>query len=413
MRHYLLLLLFFCFSVSGFNQSVSDKFLVDLLAEKGSAQLQKILDHPEVYRFQLIYTKIERDKKNRPHFYHYAYRLNSREYFNPASTVKMPLAFLALEKLNKMNVPGVNKYTSMFTDSSYSRQTAVLTDSSSATGYPSIAHYIKKIFLVSDNDAYNRLYEFLGQQYINEQLCKKGYKEMRITRRFVTMNEDENRHTNQIRFGNDNIIYTQPPAISNIEFDFSQEYLIGQAHYNREEQLIQSPMDFTRHNNAPLGDLQQLLQSVIFPKSVPASKRFKLTDDDYKFLYTCMSELPSESSHPKYDTTEYFDSYTKFFLFKSGRGKIPPYIRDFNKTGWSYGFLTDVAYIVDFKNNVEFMLGGVIYVNSDGILNDDKYEYKDIGYPFFKEVGDIIYDYELKRTRKYKPNLDTFKLIYR
>ena len=116
--------------------------------------------------------------------------------------------------------------------------------------------------------------------------------------------------------------------------------------------------------------------------------------------------------HPRYDTSEYFDSYTKFFLFKAGRGKIPAYIRDFNKTGWSYGFLTDIAYIVDFKNNVDFMLSGVIYVNSDGILNDDKYEYKETGYPFFKEVGDIIYNYELNRKRKNKPNLDTFKLNY-
>jgi len=74
-------------------------------------------------------------------------------------------------------------------------------------------------------------------------------------------------------------------------------------------------------------------------------------------------------SHPTTSlTTEFFDSYTKFFMFKAWRSKIPPYIRVFNKTGWSYGFLTDVAYIVDFKNKVEFMVSGNIYVNSDGVL---------------------------------------------
>ena len=88
-------------------------------------------------------------------------------------------------------------------------------------------------------------------------------------------------------------------------------------------------------------------------------------------------------------------------------------MRVFNKTGWSYGFLTDVAYIVDFKNNVEFMLSGVIYVNSDGIINDDKYEYKETGYPFFKEVGEIIYNYELQRSRKFAPRLDRFKIDYK
>ena len=99
-------------------------------------------------------------------------------------------------------------------------------------------------------------------------------------------------------------------------------------------------------------------------------------------------------------------------MFKAGKTPIPDNIRVFNKTGWSYGFLTDVAYIVDFNNKVEFMLSGVIYVNSDGILNDDKYEYEQIGYPFFKEIGNIIYKYELTRHRKYEPDLRKFKMKY-
>lgn len=225
------------------------------------------------------------------------------------------------------------------------------------------------------------------------------------------MDEEENRHTNPIRFVKDGkTIYTQPPAYSQAKFNFPQTILIGRAHYNRDEQLVQSPMDFTRHNNAPLEDLQQIMQSVLFPGSVPAKQRFKLDQDDYKMLYRYMSQMPSESKHPKYDTSEYFDSYAKF-LFKADR-TIPSYIRVFNKTGWSYGFLTDISYVVDFKNNIEFMLSALIYVNSDGILNDDKYEYKETGYPFFKEVGNIFYEYELQRKRERKPDLSKFKISY-
>jgi len=125
-----------------------------------------------------------------------------------------------------------------------------------------------------------------------------------------------------------------------------------------------------------------------------------------------MSELPRESKFPSYDTTEYFDSYTKFFWFKAGRQELPSYIRSFNKPGWSYGFLTDATYIVDFKHNVEFIISGVIYVNKDGILNDDKYEYEETGYPFFREVGQVIYQYELKRERKHLPDLSRFEMEY-
>jgi len=163
---------------------------------------------------------------------------------------------------------------------------------------------------------------------------------------------------------------------------------------------------------AEFDQVQQILQSALFPESVPPSRRFHLGPDDQRFVYRYMSQLPREEGHPRYDTAEYFDSYTKFFMFKAGRTPIPSYIRVFNKPGWSYGFLTDVAYIADWEHKVEFMLSAVIYVNSDGVLNDDKYDYEEIGYPFFKEVGNIIYRYELQRPRKYRPNLQKFVFNY-
>jgi hypothetical protein len=394
-------------------QEKTDKFLQQLLIEKASPLLQKVLNHPDSFQCQVIYTRIDRDKNNKPSFHHYYLNVDAGKYYNPASTVKLPVALVALEKLNEMKQTGVDKFTTMLTDSSYSSQTRVLTDTSARNGLPSVAQYIKKIFLVSDNDAYNRLYEFDGQQYLNEKLWQKGYNNTRIVRRFVTMSEEENRHTNAIWFmKNGKPVYEQAPAYNTISFDYSKQELVGKAHYNRYDSLIQSPMDFTRHNKFSLEDLRQMLQAVIFPNSVPAKQRFNLTEEDRKFLLQYMSELPSESRYPNYDTTEFFDSYTKFFLYKSGKLKPPPHIRIFNKPGWSYGYLTDAAYIVDLKNNVEFILAANIYVNRDGILNDDKYEYKETGYPFFKEVGEIIYQYELTRKRKHKPDLEEFRIQY-
>lgn len=395
-------------------QSKTDAWLEKLIRQQASPFLKDILNKPDTFHYQFIYTKIDRDKNNKPHFTNYYFRVNRNEYFNPASMVKLPTALLALEKIHTLHKYDVDKYTPMLTDSGYSHQTTVSHDSSAANLLPSVAHYIKKIFLISDNDAYNRLYEFVGQQQLNERLWQMGYHDIRITRRFVTMNEEENRHTNPIRFvKGDTLLYTQPVAYNPLPFDFHKKILIGRAHYNRYDSLINEPMDFTTHNNFPLEDMQQILQSTLFPNSVPGKKRFHLQPDDYAFLYRYMSEFPSESDYPHYDTTEYFDSYTKFFMFKAWKSKIPPYIRVFNKTGWSYGFLTDVAYIVDFKNKIEFMVSGNIYVNSDGILNDDKYEYEETGYPFFKEMGNIIYQYELKRKRKYTPDLSAFQFNYK
>ncbi len=387
-------------------------WLKKYLYQHASPALLGILQQPDTFRYQLIYTQINRDKNNKPSFKHFYLNVDKDRYFNPASTVKMPLAFLALEKLNNLQIAGLNSYSDMLTDSARPPQTAVTTDPTAKNGKPSIAHYIKKIFLVSDNDAYNRLYEFIGQQTINERLQQMGYNTMQITRRFVRMTEEENKYTNPIRFYNgQQLIYQQPEVYSQFKFDFSTPRFIGNAHYDRNDKLVNSPMDFTTHNNAPLADLQQILQSVLFPGSVKEKQRFNLTTADYQFLYQYMGMLPSESDYPKYDTTEFFDSYTKFFFFRDKKSPVPDYIRSFNKTGWSYGFLTDICYIVDFKNNIEFMLSGNIYTNKDGVLNDDKYEYNETGYPFFKEVGEIIYNYELNRKRKHQPILDDWKKV--
>lgn len=394
-------------------QIKNSPWLDDLLRSGASPLLTKILNQPDTFRYQIIYTKIDRDKKNSPKLTNFYLNVNDNSYFYPASMVKLPTALAALEKINALKDKGIDKYTPMLTDSSYHGQTAVNADTTAATGLPSIDHYIKKIFVVSDNDAYNRLYEFCGQQYLNETIWKKGYKNMRITRRFVKMTAEENRHTNAIRFQKEGkTIYTQEPAVSNATFDFSTKILIGKAHLDQDDQLVNAPYDFTAHNKASLTDLQQMMQSVLFPGSVPQSRQFNLTAGDYKNLYQYMSEKPSESRFPQYDTTEFFDSYTKFFFFKDGKQKIPGHIRSFNKTGWSHGFLTDVCYIVDFKNNIEFMLSACIYVNEDQVLNDNKYEYIETGYPFFREVGEKIYDYELKRKRTVVPDLSQWKLTY-
>ncbi len=394
-------------------QPVTTTFLKELLEKNTNPVFQQVTKDPRTYRLQIIYTQINRDANNNPGFKNYYFNLDPDLYFNPASTVKLPLSLLSMEKLNDMHRKGVNKYTALQIDSSYDRQEAQLADSSAKNYLPSIAQYIRKVFLISDNDAYNRMYQFLGQQRINRELHKKGYPDTRITRMFKGFNEEQNRHTNAVRFIKEDgsLIYRQPPAYNTDSFSFPKEIKIGTGHWDSNDKLVNEPIDFTRVNNVPLKDLQQILQSAIFPSSVPVRQRFRLSTEDYSFLYKFLSQFPSETSYPKYDTAKYFDTYVKFF-FRGNNRSMPPFVRVFNKVGWAYGFMTDISYVADFKNKVEFMLSATLYVNSDGILNDNRYDYDSIGYPFMYELGQTIYNYELKRKRTYKPNLSKFQIKY-
>jgi hypothetical protein len=226
----------------------------------------------------------------------------------------------------------------------------------------------------------------------------------------MPMDEEENRHTNQIRFLNADgkTIFTQAPAYNKDSFDFSRKAMLGKGYLNGKDSLVDEPMNFTRHNHIPLEDLQLLLQSVLFPFSVPEKQRFKLKPGDYAFLYRYLSQFPSETPYPKYDTGIFYDSYVKFFF----REQRKPSVRIFNKAGWAYGCLTDVSYVVDFKNRIEFMLTATVYTNEDEILNDDKYEYETVGFPFLYLLGQTIYKYDLQRKRKFSPDLKAFRLNY-
>ncbi len=367
---------------------------------------KKVLANPNTYRFQLVYTKIDRDQQGIPHFTNYTLYADAENYFNPASMVKMPLAFLAMEKLYELNQPGVNKFTTMQFDSNYQRQVAMTADSSAQNKKPSIAHFVKRAFLISENDPYNRLYQFVGQGPTNQKLIAKGYTSTKITRQFMGYTEDQNRHTNGINFVDDKglPILKLAPQYNKDSFQFGAPILIGDAHWNSKDEVVKAPFDFTRHNNISLVDMQKMLQSVIFPASVPKQNRFNMAEADRLFLLQYLSQYPSETNYPKYDSAHFYDSYVKFF-FQDSTHTMPKHIRVFNKVGWAYGFLTDVSYVLDTKNNIDYMLSATIYVNSDGVVNDSKYDEETVGFPFLNKIGSAFYEYELKRPRKYQPKL--------
>lgn len=381
--------------------------LIDLLGQYPN-YFDSLLQHNDGWQIKIIYTQVDRKAKNHPVFKNYYFNIDPGQYFYPASTVKMPTAILALKKLNELNIPGLDKNTTMITEAAYSRQDAVYNDPSSQDGRPTIANYIKKIFLVSDNDAFNRLYEFLGQEYVNNTLYKMGYDSAQIIHRLnISRSEDENRHTNPVKFydTSSKIIYQQPLIASKLVYQPRNTFL-GNG-YLSGDGVVNQPFDFSKKNRFALYDLHSILESVIFPNAVSKNQRFNLKNDDYKFLYRYMQMQPQESDFPQYDSN-YNGAYSKL-LFYGGKGDMDSNIRIFNKEGDAYGFLTDVSYFVDFKNNVEFFLSANIYCNSDGIFNDDHYDYETVGYPFLKNLGRVIYQYELKRNRKRIPDLSTFR----
>ncbi|QIX62124.1 serine hydrolase [Hymenobacter lutimineralis] len=383
----------------------ADSPLLDSLLHSHPGLLP-VVSQAEQYELQIIYTQINRDAQQQPHFTQHSYHLNARQYFNPASMVKLPVAMLALEKLNQLNRPGLSRRTPMATGAAFRCQTpAPYVPSPDSDQVNTVGNYIKRMLLVSDNSAYNRLYEFLGQRPLNERLAKLGYPDARIVRRFAPCDTAANRHTNPVTFlraSNKEVIYHQSAAVNTQPFSFPLGPVRKGSGYYAGGRLLQRPYDFTTANYLPLQYIHDLLKTVLFPQSVPQAAQPDLTPQDYQFLRFYLRSTPHAASYSSYKSPKYFDAYKKYLYY--GRNPSRQAIKNlhsYNIVGMSHGYLADVAYFVDTEQKVEFMLSAVLYVNKDGILNDGTYEYTNIGLPFLAALGQTIHRYEVKRLRPY------------
>ena len=370
------------------------KNLLDsLLYSDTSSVMRKVLSDPDKYRLQIIYSQTDHSNGSAI-IKDYSFRLKPEEYFYPASLVKLPESALALEKLNALKIARVDKYTPLFTNPAYS---AIPSDSSVN---PTLADNIMKMMVVSDNNAFNRVYDFLGQEYSHLRLFQKGYTNTRIIQRMVSASAEENRKSGPFKFvDTSGTIFYEEELINTTKFFLNPALNtnVGKAYFDGRKK-INRPRSFSTNSFLPLSDAHQMLISIINPGYIKSSSRFELKEDDYLFLRKVMSMYPREADVEEWKNDSiYYDCFRKFIYYGNYIGKADSTIRIFNKVGMAYGFMSDVAYFAEYKNNIEFFLSVVLYVNEDEVLNDGRYDYNSIGFPFMEKLGKLIYKYELSR----------------
>jgi hypothetical protein len=380
-------------------------------------RLDSIVGRPDVYEVQVVYTQIDRDAQQRPRFTTWHWGVDSTRYFYPASTVKMPLAFLALEKINNLRASGyprISRDTWYRLDSVQPHQRAYAVDSMAPGQRPSVAQDVRAIFAVSDNDAYNHLFDFLGREYINTTLRGKGYAHTGIVHRFYASQRDQRRAQPIAFFAPTYGIFQEGEKVDRLEWPNPQVGTRkGKGYLDGEGNLVRKPFDFSTKNWFALTDMERMLRSVLFAEAMPREGRFNLSKDDLRFLHRSMGQFPREFEYPRYDTAHYPDGYVKFVVMGDTRQPQNGQVRVFNKVGEAYGTLTDVAYVVDFERNVEFVVAVTILCNRDGVYNDDRYDYDAVGFPFLANVGRVLLEYERQRPRAVAPDLGYWREVLR
>ena len=248
-----------------------------------------------------------------------------------------------------------------------------------------------KVFAVSDNEANNRMFDFLGQDRINNRFSSLKVGPARFSHRLSMPNADEVT-TRPL------IIYLNDSTTTNLETTVNQEikplHMAGIEKgkgFMDDDVLMEEAFDFSFKNYYPIRTQHEVLKRLMFPAEYDEDEIFRLGSAERNALLEAMWSPPRLQT---YDEEEYYDGYCKFFIYGDTEERIPDNIKIYNKVGYAYGTLTDCAYVVDQDNGVEFLLTATILVNENQIFNDDNYEYESVGIPFLAALGREVYRFE-------------------
>src|SRR6187397_1270639 len=90
--------------VENAKSAVADsKLLMDILKQHPRL-FDSLIQNNNNWQIKIIYTQIDRKANNEPLFTNHYFNIDPKQYFYPASTVKLPVSILALQKLNELKI---------------------------------------------------------------------------------------------------------------------------------------------------------------------------------------------------------------------------------------------------------------------------------------------------------------------
>ncbi len=346
------------------------------------------------FELQLIYTRIDRRPGTTPVLTHFRHGVVPGRWFAPASLVKLPVAALALERAAEFAQRGVGR------DSLLVQRDPPRCVQRTAAQPESVARSIRRMFVASENEPFNRLYEMLGQDRIHARLEDIGCPMSRIIARIAQCSPADNRIT-----GTSEFVDAKGQVLARLDAAAAEARTFphGRAQKGRAwvegRKVTFGPHDFSDSNFMPLDEAHAMLMAIVMPEAVAPARRFRLDAAAHQYLRQCMGMLPAECADPPYDARNYPASHAKYLVGGGGADPLPAGVRSFNKVGRSFGYLADCAYLCDTSRGAELFLSASLYVNEDDVLNDGRYEYRETGLPFLAALGRAVLEVDAARVR--------------
>jgi len=369
------------------------------LLNRHADQFGPVLTNAAEQRVQILISEVVNDRDGAPRLRRHGYRVDA-EYFYPASSVKLCGAVAALQTLEQLQA---EHHTGDLLDAPFEiaplfpgdvPQTNDVTNL--RRGRITAGHEIRKVALVSDNQAFNRLFDLVGHERLNRSMRELGLRSVVINHRLSEPRNIPNPLASaEVKiFPEGGAPVIVPARVSQLALTNKAGRLLVGKGYLKGDTNLNEPMDFSRRNGISLVDLQDLLIKVTRPDIELGTPALNLTPAHRARLLQAMTEYPRESTNPLYAAKNYPDYYSKYLL--PGVRRIFPSqdrgerVESTGKNGRAYGFSIENSYLHNPKNGRAVFVTAVIYTNADGILNDDKYEYETVADPFLENLGELV-----------------------
>ena len=376
--HILFTTLVILFSKITLGQSVISHEASDFLRIiKGKESVvDNVLANPAKYHLQINFTAVEEDQGNIKLNDYSLYK--DKYYYHPASLIKFPLALISLEMLTRFQQEyGLSLQTpiqSKTCSCDFGTDTYV-----NHLKQPNLDNLYKEMLVMSNNDAYNFFYDFVGTTHFNKRMKELNIPDIILRNRFYSgCAGTAAKMSGGIQFMKDSVN-------ASYSINCQQDTLLD----NTQSIYLNDPTAIT-HNVVSLSSLHQLMIQLFYPTLFNKEKTLNISEANLNYFKTTISSYPN--SLPDY--VGYPNHYHKYLIPSHLINNKDSAIKVYSKNGNAGGYISDVMYFTDEKNKVKYFLSVSMYNATTKYYYRRRARYTSPGLDFFRQLSKILYNYE-------------------